>query len=476
MPRITPRNSPGATAGTTPGGRAGPRARAARVALTIAGSAVGLAVTVVLVLVGVAAAGLSRPAEPVVAPLRTPFEGGHLLVASDVDMVGTAYADGVLRQLPGERDALTVVELPWDGSAGAATALTVPNAVTSWPDVVAAAPGGERAYVVETDAAPPPGTERLAVTDFPPGSRLTVVDLAADRPQVLDEVRIGERPLTLDVSPDGSLLAVGFPGGRVGLFPTGDLAAGDTVTLRSAAGEPVAEAASVTWHPSGEFLAVGLGLGEVTLHRVARDTGGAVALTRHGAPLVTGDTLAAGRFTPDGDHYVTTDIRWDTVPRPLGQLVNPRGRLLVTEVDVSPAAAHRVTARVPVGQSPEGITLSPDGRFAVTVDMRRTYLPGSLAWWPGTGTNQLTLVELAPDGSAELRGEYAFDGVLPEDAVVDVAGDTVAVTVFHDREAEPRTGRVELWNLVTDDGPARLEATAAALETPRGPHSLWATP
>lgn len=55
---------------------------------------------------------IARIPEKLTQPVQ--FTGRHLLVASDADMVATAYADGKLDQVEGVEDALTVLDLPLD--------------------------------------------------------------------------------------------------------------------------------------------------------------------------------------------------------------------------------------------------------------------------------------------------------------------------------------------------------------------------
>jgi hypothetical protein len=49
---------------------------------------------------------------PIVAQSPASFMGRALLIASDADMVATAYADAKLDRVVGIEDTLTVVELP----------------------------------------------------------------------------------------------------------------------------------------------------------------------------------------------------------------------------------------------------------------------------------------------------------------------------------------------------------------------------
>ncbi|MEL6763568.1 MAG: hypothetical protein AAFO87_07865 [Cyanobacteria bacterium J06607_6] len=77
--------------------------------------------------------GLLQLIEPVrLAPIATPgqvppFEGQMLLVASDADMVATAYADARLDRVSGVEDALSVLKLPLDASEPAVASVQVSN-------------------------------------------------------------------------------------------------------------------------------------------------------------------------------------------------------------------------------------------------------------------------------------------------------------------------------------------------------------
>ena len=81
---------------------------------------------VLLALVGFVLAitiyGLLQLIEPVAiakspqSPLPVTFTGDKLLIASDADMVATAYADAKLDRVAGIEDTLTVIDLPLDSN------------------------------------------------------------------------------------------------------------------------------------------------------------------------------------------------------------------------------------------------------------------------------------------------------------------------------------------------------------------------
>ncbi|WP_164929159.1 lactonase family protein [Gloeobacter violaceus] len=428
---------------------------------------------VVGIVAAIAIVGLVSVADPLPVAERAsdrrplPFAGRALLIASDGDMVGTAYSDGKLNRLSGIEDALTVIDLPLPAAASKVASVAVSNSVMSWPQILATAPDGSRAYVVEVRGRPPQGVQEYADLDtgMPTGSLLTVVDLThPGGPTVLETVPVGRNPRQIAISPDGRLLAIGVeePGRELLLV---ELVAGRpgrrfSYAIADASGQS-ARITSVGWHPSGRFLALNLNDREMAFFEVLTDQKAATATLRpQGERLVTGVRLGVGRFSPDGRHYLLTDLKWGE--RPLGYLLNPRGELIAVRFDAGPAlgAKHRVVCRIEVGLSPEGFAVSPDGLLVATVNMRRTYLPDWLPVWPGKARSSLSLVKRNPQsGQLTVVGEYGFEGVLPEDAVFDAAGRALAVAVYHYRE--PRAS-VQNQQLTVEAASSFLETTSTS--------------
>lgn len=77
------------------------------------------------------------------------FNGRALLIASDADMVATAYADGKLDRVAGIEDTLTAIDLPLNQQQPKISALQVSNSVMSWPQIIATSPDSTKAYFVE---------------------------------------------------------------------------------------------------------------------------------------------------------------------------------------------------------------------------------------------------------------------------------------------------------------------------------------
>jgi hypothetical protein len=82
------------------------------------------------------------------------------------------------------------------------------------------------------------------------------------------------------------------------------------------------------------------------------------------------------------------------------------------------------------------------------------------------------LVAIEPNsGKLTQIDEYGFEGLLPEDAVFDANGKSLAVVIFHDRIPALKTGRVEFWNLIEGSKP-KLERTNFQLPVTRGAHTM----
>ncbi len=472
----------------TPSVKTGPTARRSRRWLwVLVGIPVGL-LTVTLLLVGgifgIAAQNTTQVTPAPIEAQTTQFDGRYLLAASDADMVGTAYSDGVLRQIPEDTDTLSLIELPLTDATARVIEIPVSNSVTSWPQIIAVAPDGSTVYVVETAGQVDDSTEQLNTADFPAGRVVTVIDISsgADRAEITT-VDVGDDPIHLAISADGAYLAIGLRerGRQLAILPTATL--NDPATfayfsVEQSDGQPSEEVTAVSWHPSGDFLAVGNDSRELQFYRVEREAS-SVSLTPHGERLQLGNTITYGQFTQDGRYYLTAEINWETVPAPLGNIVNPPGAMIAIGFDETAAAAHDVVSRVTVGLSPEGFAVSPTEDLIVTVNMRRTYLPDGLAaTTPGGDFNSLSLLSFDNE-TGELRvlgEEYGFEGVLPEQAMFDTDGDSLGVVIYNERENPMNPGYVEFWNVLRDGDMPRLERTAVQLPVVRGAHAMGLIP
>lgn len=446
---------------------------------------VPLVIALTLVIVGIGAyiysAAILNPAasRPITASSNQ-FDGSYLLTISDADMVGTAYADGVLMQVPGLRDTLSIIPLPLNRNEPQITEIFASNSVTSWPQVLTTSPDGERAYIIETAAEIPDNVEiQPDIQANPPNGRsLTMVELATGDTDVYDVMDYAGH---LAVHPTERYVAVGSAAAieQLGILPVATLDDPDTYqffAIETQEGRLANEVTSVNWHPSGDYLAVGIDRSQLAFYEVIEGEAGLLELHLHGDHLLLGNTITYGQFTADGNYYLTAEINWAALAGRLGYVFNPRGEMISVRFDAT-AADHQIASRVTVGQSPEGFAVSPDEALIVTVDMRRTYLPDNLSFVPGSNLNSLSLLTFDnTTGELALIDQYGFEGVLPEHAVFDADGDALAVVIYNKREAPLDPGYIEFWNVVHDGDMPALERTGIRLDVVRGPHTTVLVP
>lgn len=410
------------------------------------------------------------------APSAGVFQGRRLVVVSDADMVPSTYTDTRLGpREAGEKDTLTVVELPlaFDGTPPTIGTVFASNSVTPPPSVLAVDAKGTRAYVVETLGPRGPGAQTLS--DLPPANTIRAYDITdAAQPRLLFTGLAGHMPQAVSLHPSGLVVAVAGgdvfglagqdaqPSLRLLTVEADSFGPGVVFEPRDEDGEPVIPS-YVEWHPAGEVLAACFPWrDEVRLYR-------APSLEPIGQPIPTGKFPFAGRFTPDGRHFITTDLQWGHDVE--GVYGYPEeGRLSVLRIDPRAGTGEKV-GDAGVGRSPEGIAISPDGRHVVTSNLRLSYRR-----WDDPRLDRqssLSLLTFDPDsGRLETVTEELFDGLLPEGPAFDTDGKYLVVTVFDHLDLARRRGELRFFELLRDGVRPQLRPTLYSLEVMRGAHTL----
>ena len=428
------------------------------------------------------AAGQERP-----APTSAPFDfQGHLLVAvSDADMVPSAYVDGRLAPAAGA-DALSVIRLNRPPRELHAVALGVSNSVAGPPAAVAVTPDGRHAIVVETLGSRPVGKAEPKLGDLALGRTITVVDLSdPDRPTVIQRVDGPEQPVSVSINAEGSLVAVAY-GSRGAAPPTpltlyrfrdGRLLEPTTPSIPGwTAGDVLSDA---EFHPHENTLALlnatrpSLAFVRVT----AAGGGGALSLTRWGSPVDVEKAPYLVRFTPDGHHavvnamYAEADVLDEGMGAPRGMVSSVR---LAADQAADGSPRHRLVSRAVTGVMPEGLAVSPDGRWVATANLERS--PAAFDDPRQGFFSSLTLIHLDPQtGGLERVGDFAFDGVLPETVLFDNSSRYLAVTTFARFDDLHAGGSIDFWRLAGDHfEPKRVELIKTSYSVPvvRGAHTM----
>ena len=424
-------------------------------------------------------------------PQPLSFTGSYIAAISDGDFLASTYHDGKLpKPNASVGDWLSVISLPLNGTREAIAQINVSNSVLGAPQALSLAPDGKTAFVVETFGAIPPGATRRE--QLPPGQQLVAVDLSnPQNPTQRDRQAIASKPETVDVHPNGDILAISTQtAGREILlvpFQNGKFGKPREFSLRQLAIQPDParfqkgmSVSYVQWHPSGRYLAVNLNYrSEVAFYEVQRDRSGSLSLVPWGTPAKVGKDPFSGQFTPDGRFFLTSN--WG---RNFGKQVAtleqrlPTARGTVSVIRLAETGAptaqveHRVVSTVITDISPESLTISPDGSLVVTVNMRGTLFPQTSPRF----TRQASLSLLTLDresGHLSKVGDYSFQGILPESAAFDAKSNYLAVAVYDYFTPKPEGG-VEIWQVVRE--PSLALQQRQRIDVGRGIHQVVVAP
>ena len=289
--------------------------------------------------------------------------------------------------------------------------LTVIDASSNPPRVIATVP------VQHTLAGPPQGVAitpngRLAIVSAPnhydrsalkvvPENFLQVIDLTATAPLVVEKVDVGAHPQGLAINRDGTLLLAATTDGTVAVLAID----GHTVRLTDRLKVADKRLSGVSFTHDGRAALVAL-----------RDEQGVVVLDVNDGKVSTARdriTTGIGPYSID----VSSDGKWAVVGNAgLGALVNP-GRLSAdadsfTLIDVS-RRPFRAVQHVTVPSVPEGVAISPDGRWIAVQVMDGSNLPADNPARKPRGRVQLFEIRQGQAvRTADLPGGEAGQGVV----------------------------------------------------------------
>jgi len=234
------------------------------------------------------------------------------------------------------------------------------------------------------------------------GTYLQIVDLEASPPKMIGKVELGAHPNGLTINPQGTLLLASATDGTVKVVTISgkDLKLADTIKV----GEKRLSGASFTHDGKAALVAL-------------RDEGGLAVLDVDGQSVkLTNERVSTGIAPYNID--VSSDGRWAAVGN--AGLAGLMGRTapgdadIVTLIDVS-KRPFRSVQHLTVPSVPEGVALSPDGKWLVAQCLNGSNLTPSD---PGPGRQKLGKVVLFSigDGGAtkvdEVPGGEAAQGII----------------------------------------------------------------
>lgn len=371
----------------------------------------------------------------------TSASGQILIVGNDEKQGWDENAKPIFRE-PG-KDTLSVIDISKTETPRITATIPLMNSVVGPPTNLAISPSGEFALVANSLEPLVQGWgHRLE-----PDNKIFQVDLKASPPNVIGTITVGKQPSGMAISQKGDLaLVANRADGTISVLSIRgkDLLVIDTVTV----GATTDQVSAVAITPDGKHaLAV-------------KSNANKVALLNIDGQKVTYDKrdLPAGIFpyniavTPDGKLALTADT---------GNGGSSDGNVDTVSVIDLEANPPRVIDHVTVGDSPEGLAISPKGDLAVSVEARGSNMPKTAFFYHPAGA----VTALRIDGKKVTNAGEIDVGGLPEGVAFSPDGQYVYVGNFMDQD---------LWVLRVEG--SKLTDTTQRIKLPGHPASLRAGP
>jgi DNA-binding beta-propeller fold protein YncE len=291
------------------------------------------------------------------------------------------------------RDTVSIVDIGTDPLAPRIVAnLPLANTIFGPPTNLAITPDEGLALVANSVNIVDEGGVLKSVPD----TRLWVIDLNANPPRLIDTVNVGKQPSGLSINragtmalianrADGSVNVLRITGKKVELI--------DTVVI----GEQVAH---VVFTPDGKRALAAKFPG----HKIAVLDIAGEKVTYNKYDMVVGPWPYNVDVTPDGKIALTADNGNS------GAADGQVDTVSVIDLELTPP---RVINKVVVGDGPEGLAISPTGKFAVALLLRGSNAAKSAFFYNKNGS----VVGLRIDGKTVTKTNEIEVGGLPEGAV-----------------------------------------------------------
>jgi DNA-binding beta-propeller fold protein YncE len=311
------------------------------------------------------------------------------------------------------KDTLSIIDMSNPASLKIIATIPLDNTVIGPPTNLAITPARDIALVANSINTVPKDNTFVPAPD----DRLFVVDLTASPPKIIDTLHIGKQPSGMAIAPNGKLALVANR-------------AEGTLSVLSIDGKTVKLIGSVTIGAAADSVSAVAITPDGKRALAAKAGGNAVALLTIDGDKVTYDKrdLPTGLFpynvaiSPDGKIALTADNGNNK-----GASDGNAKSIGVIDLTADPI---RVIDHVTVGDSPEGLAISPKGNIAVSVEARGSNQPTS-AWFYHKG-GAVSVLKI--DGTKVTRiGEVAV-GQLPEAVVFSADGGYIYVGNFLDSD------------------------------------------
>jgi DNA-binding beta-propeller fold protein YncE len=321
-------------------------------------------------------------------------------------------AGKVVLQAPGN-DTLSIVDMSKPGNLRIVATIPLDNTIVGPPVNLAITPSRDLALVADTVKGDAKDGGFVTVPD----NRLFVVDLKANPPAVTATLTLGTSPAGLAISPDGKWALVANRGdGTISVLSIDgkEVSVTDTVTV----GAPGDSVSALAITPDGKSaLAVKSAIDKIAV--LAIDDGKVTYDKKNDLPANNYPYNVA--ITPNGKIALIANTGGG------GSSDGSADTVSVVDLEAKP---FRIIDHVTVGDSPEGLAISPKGNLAVTVEARGSNRPKDTWYYhPGGAVTVLRI-----DGKHVTRVGEATVGALPEGAVFSADGSYLYVGNFIDSD------------------------------------------
>ena len=315
---------------------------------------------------------------------------------------------------PAGHDTLSIADISNPAAPRIAATIPLTNSIQGPPTNLAIHQSGDIALVANSVV---PGPEKDGKPTLVSDDKLFVIDLKANPPKQIATVSVGKKPSGLAIGPkgdialvanrdDGSISVLSIKGKEVKLVDTVSVGAGpDQVSAVAIA--PDGKRALAVKSAANKVAVLAID-GEKVSYDKAADLPAAifpynVAITPDGKLAIVADTGNGG----------SSDGHADTVT--------------VVDLEANPP---QVIDHITVGDSPEGLVMSPKGNLIATIEARGSNRPKD-TWYYHPG-GAVTLLKI--DGKKVTRVGEANVGVLPEGGVFSPDGGYLYVGNFIDQD------------------------------------------
>jgi len=367
--------------------------------------------------------------------------GQVLIVGNDEKQGWDENAKPILKE-PGH-DTLSVIDIAKPEAPRIAAAIPLINSIVGPPTNLAIHPSGEIAFVANSLEPVIQGWgHRLE-----PDNKVFLIDLKATPPKVIGTITVGKQPSGMAISPNGDLaLVANRADGTISVLSIRgkDVLVVDTVTV----GTATDSVSAVAITPDGRHAFAA----KAAANKVALLTIDGDKVTYDKRDLPTGIFPYNVAVTPDGKLALTVDN---------GNGGGSDGNAKTVSVIDLEANPVRVIDHVTVGDSPEGLAISPKGDLAVSVEARGSNMPKTA--FPYHPTGAVTALKI--DGKKVTTVGEVNVGALPEGVAFSPDGSYLYVGNFIDGD----------MSVLKVDG-TTLTDTGQRIKLPGHPASMRAGP